>query len=457
MKIKELLNKLNIEISDNVNIDIHAITNDSRKCDEHTLYINTNKNINYLDHAVKSGVRIIVSEDYIKDKNIIAIYVKDVNSFYYQALKIFYPFHNAYIIGVTGTCGKTTTVSLLYESLKYSNNNVLLICSNGNFSYYNNKEVYYETFNTTPNIETVYKLINEKEYDFVIIECSSQGIMNNRLEGIVFDLCVFLNLSNEHLDFHKNINSYLNAKLLLFKKLKANGITLVNFHSEYKSAFLSEGNNYYTFGINEGNYFIEFKEVELEKMKIKIKDKWVSTSLTGAFNAENISCVNAILNLINVSSDNLIKCLENNFIVPGRLNVINYKNSKIIIDFAHTEKEVEVLLKHLKNNTRGKLYLVIGCGGNRDKSKRSIIGKLCELYGDYNIFTEDNSRDELTIDIIGEMLSNYKKDNYIIIINRKDAIKFGISLLDDNDILATIGMGVDDLKLIDEVINNETK
>ena len=138
MKLKDLLNKLNIKINESVDINILNVTSDSRKCHENTLYFNINKE--YLTDAINHNVKVIVSENYIDHLDVLVIYVKDVKKFYYKALKAFYNINNGYKIGVTGTCGKTTTVTLLYESLKLNDNDLLLISSNGNYTYTNKVE-----------------------------------------------------------------------------------------------------------------------------------------------------------------------------------------------------------------------------------------------------------------------------------------------------------------------------
>lgn len=463
MKLKDLLEKLNIKISDSVDIDILNVTCDSRKCNINSLYININNE--YLNDAIKHGVKVIVSEKYIENIDLIIIYIRDVNDFYYKILKSFYNIDNGYKIGVTGTCGKTTTVTLLYESLKLNNNNLLLISSNGNYTYVNGIEYFYETKNTTPNIEIIYELIDKYQYDYIIIEASSQGIMNKRLEGINFDMCVFLNFSTDHLDYHKSISNYLNAKLKLFGKLKKNGICLVNYNSKFKDLFNFSNHLSYTFGIGCGDYSIYNEESGLEKMKVYFKDKYATTVLTGDYNAENISAVNGIINILNLNNNLLIDCLNNGFRVKGRFEIINYHNNKIIIDFAHTEKELEVLLNHVNKYQFNKRYIVIGCGGNRDKNKRPIFGKLSTNFADEVIFTEDNSRNETTIDIINDMTKDLSKKNFISIINRYDAINEGISLLTSNDILLIIGKGneksfvynkyLTDLEILNEVLKDD--
>lgn len=453
MKLYDVLNKLNIKISEKLDIDILKVTNDSRKCFENCLYINTNPS--YLEEALSNGVKVVVSEKYISNQNIIVIYVKDINEFYYKALSAFYNVNHGFKIGVTGTCGKTTTVYLLYETLKLLHKNVLLISSNGNYIYFNHNETYYETINTTPNIEIIYELIDKHVYDYIIIEVSSQGLMNNRLKGIIFDMGCFLNLSIDHLDYHRTFSNYLNAKIKMFKMIKKGGIGLVNYHSKFKDLFCLENLLIFTFGVNKGDYSISYNQPSLEKITVKIEGNNVSTFLTGEYNAENISCVNAILNVLNINRKYLIDCLKQGFKVPGRYEVVNYLNNLIIVDFAHTEKEVEVLLKFVSSHKKNKLYLVIGCGGDRDKLKRPIIGELSSKYSDFVIFTEDNSRSEKTISIINDMVKNIKNNNFITILNRYDAIKYGISLLDYNDILLVVGKGIDKTRIHDSLLSDK--
>ena len=465
MKLVDYLKRLDLKISDSVLLEINKVTCDSRKCDCNSLYINVNND--YLLDAVKRGVQVVVSSSYIEISNLIVIYVKDIKSFYFQALRAFYNIDHGIKIGVTGTCGKTTTVTLLYESLKRTGKDLLLISSNGNYVFVNNTETFYETVNTTPNIEVIYELIDKYNYDYVIIEVSSQGLMMNRLEGIYFDVCCFLNLSNEHLDYHMTLSSYLNAKMKLFKKLKTGGIGLVNYHSKFKDLFYLDNSLVYSFGIDKGDYKISVVQASLEKMKLKIMDKDASTYLTGDYNAENISCVNGLLNVLGIESKYLIDVLNDGFKMNGRFEIIEFLDNKIIVDFAHTEKEVEVLLKHLKRfeSYYNHLYLIVGCGGDRDKTKRPIIGRLCVNNGDFVIFTEDNNRSEKGIDIINDMTRDLNKENFLSILNRYEAIKYGISLLNHNDLLVIIGKGIDksfvnnkwlsDSEIVKEVINSE--
>ena len=460
MKLTELLNSLKIKHEDVKDLDFTKITKDSRKCNGNTIYFNINKK--YLTSAIKNNAKIIITDDDYFNNKLIVIKVNKLFDIYVKALKFLYLNYNPKIIGITGTSGKTTTTTLLYETLKLANKNILLIGTDGNFKFINNLEIITDTINTTPDIEVIYELIGSYTFDYIILEVSSQGLVNKRISGLLFDIAVFLNISNEHLDFHKTIDNYFASKLLLFRQLKSNGVALINDNLLYKDKIKKICKKYYTFGINKGNYQINYQELNLETMKINIQDKWLVTRLTGSYNAENICAVYGVIKLLRINYNYLIKCLDYGFKVSGRLDILNYKNNKIIVDFAHTEKEVLVLLQYLRKFCHNKLYVIIGCGGDRDPYKRPVIGTISTQYADYVIFTEDNSRSENPKKIINDMLKEIKMSNYKIILNRFEAIKFGISLLKNEDILVVIGKGLEvtviknkhytDMQIVKEVI-----
>lgn len=449
MNVLELFSKLNIKQPCSVNYEISNITKDTRKINKNSLFFLFDKK--YLKEALKKNVSIIVTDLDINSKLITIIKINNLNDCYTAALKLFYLIYNPYIIGITGTCGKTTTCTLVYRTLKLANKNTLLISSNGIYSYYSKKEEEFPNNNTTPDLEIIYYYISKFKYDYVIIEVSSQGIANGRIAGIEFNLGAFLNISQDHLDYHITFSNYLNTKRKLFDQIKSNGICLVNNNSKYKNHFVLPDLTNYTFGLFSSDYTIEVLEVSLETMNIKIEDKYITTVFTGLHNAENISAAYAIIKILNINVKYLIMVLQQHQEIDGRFNVISYNSNKIIVDFAHTEKEFEVILKHLYENKKNKLYVVAGCGGNRDKDKRPVLGYLCSKYCDYSIITEDNSRNEDVYDIVDDIKSGFLNQNYVVVIDRFEAIKYGVSLLLEYDILVILGMGKDNSYLI----NNE--
>ena len=448
MNVLELFNKLNINEKCSVNYEISNITKDTRKINKNSLFFLFDKK--YLKEAILKNVSIIITNLEIECNKTTIIKVSNLQKCYSEALRLFYLTYCPFIIGITGTCGKTTTCTLVYRTLKLANKNTLLISSNGIFSYYLGKETEYPTSNTTPDLEVIYSYISTFNYDYIIIEVSSQGISHGRISGIEFDLGVFLNISQDHLDYHLTFSNYLNTKRKLFDQINKSGIALINNNSKYKNYFITPNISNYTFGFLDSDYNIEVVEVHLEKMEIKIEDKCITTTFTGLYNAENISAAYAVTKILKVNVKYLIMVLQQHYEIDGRFNVINYKTNKIIVDFAHTEKEFEVVLKHLYENKINKLYVVAGCGGNRDKDKRPVLGYLCSKYCDYSIITEDNSRTEDVHDIINDIKSGFINENFVVIIDRFDAIKYGISLLLEYDILAILGMGKDKSYLIND-------
>lgn len=439
MTVEKLFNILNISEENVNNFEISNITSDTRKIEENTIFFLFDKK--YVDKVINTNVRIVLTNLNVSLDNKKVIIIEDLLECYSKCLKIFYLNYNPYIIGITGTCGKTTTSTLIYRTIKDSNKSVLLLCSNGVYSYFNKQESFFETFNTTPNLETIYYHMSTHNFDYVIIEVSSQGIANNRIYGIDFDLCVFLNFSQDHLDYHITLENYLETKLKLFNQIKKDGIGVFNCNFLYKDKVSNNLINNYTFGINNGVFKISVIKVDLKQMKLKIEDKCISTNFTGLHNAENIAASYAVIKLLDIKLQHLYRVLQQYYAIEGRYEIINYLSNNIIIDFAHTEKEFDVILSHLNRNKLNKLYVIAGCGGNRDKHKRPILGKLCSKYADFTVLTEDNSRDENLDNIIIDIESGFVNNNYIVILDRFDAIKYGIELLNESDTLVILGMG----------------
>lgn len=437
--LKELIENENIIY----NHLVSNITNNSKNVNDFSIYFCNN--IKYLKEAILKNVKTIILEDKYAlcvVEGINVLYEKNLKQVYADTLKKFYSGRKfPYLIGITGTCGKTTTSYILYNVLKLKHN-VCLIGSNGIYSHYENNDEYISNVNTTPSLEIIYENILKKFFDFAIIEVSSQGLDDLRLEGLEFDLVCFLNLSPEHLDHHKNINNYLQSKMKLFNLLKRNGLIVINKNLlYYESLKKYKGEN--IFSIND----IESIEQNLCYQIIKIDDIEVKTKLSGFFNIENFSAVLKIIRLLNIELKYLIKVLEEDLFIPGRYNAYKLNNRTFIIDYAHTSHEVESLLLHLNVSKFKNLITVIGCGGNRDKLKRPIIGDLSTKYSDYVIFTQDNNRNEKGLNIILDIIKGVKKNNYEVILNRFEAIKHAYRMSNADDIIVIVGRGFEKYKV----------
>ena len=422
------------------------LQNDSRKIKEGDTFIAL-KGINgdghdYIKDAINRGCSKVICEygnyDYdnieIVDstKEYLDSYIKNK---YVDIVK------NIKLIGITGTNGKTTTSFLIYQAL----NNIDIKCAYiGTIGFYmdGNK---YDNINTTPDILSLYHMLIEcvrNDIEYVVMEVSSQGLYYNRVKYLEFDYAVFTNLTQEHLDFHKTMDEYLKCKLKLFSMLKDNGVSIINKDDEYYKHFITK--NTISYGVS-GDYKIS----DINNNSFKVNNIMYNTKLIGDYNIYNICVVIIILELLNIDSNTIKSVVSSINCAPGRMERINYKDSTIIIDYAHTPDAVEKVINAVKGDNR--VITIIGCGGNRDNSKRKYMGKIASDNSDYVIYTTDNPRYEDPYDIILDMIQLLDSFNYEILVNRKKAIIKGIQMLKKGDILLILGKGHEDYQEINGV------
>ncbi len=403
----------------------------------------------YINQAIENGATFIISE---KDLDITVPYlkVKDTEKYIEQKLEEEYSsnFKDLKIIGVTGTNGKTTTCYLIYQMLKELNKKAAYI---GTIGFYLNDEIR-ELPNTTPDILSLYKLImeaKEKEVEYIIMEVSSHALSLSRIAGINFDVAAFTNLSQDHLDFHKDMIDYLNAKKLIINHLKQKGTLIVNLDEETSKEFIFK--NKLTIGKNGDykitNYNYNPDSTDLE-FTFKNNTYKVKTNLINEFNIYNYLMSLAILNNLDIPIENIIKITNKVYPPRGRCETIKVNDSYAVIDYAHTPDAVEKIIKAYKELNVGKVITVLGCGGDRDPKKRPIMGDIATSLSDKVIFTSDNPRTEDPIKILEDITKNNKSTNYEVIVDREKAIIKGISLLNKNDFLLILGKGHEDYQII---------
>lgn len=411
----------------------------------------------YISEAITKGAQtIITSIDYQSNNNINIIKTKNpkkelasiLKKMYYNRLK------NFRIVGITGTNGKTSCCNILYKYLLSLNKKVICFSSNG---IYVGKK-YYETINTTPHILTIYNTILNSSYKngYIILEISSQAISEMRVFGIPFDIIAYTNITQDHLDYHSNQTDYFYTKMLLMFQVKKGGSVIVNNNIENFAKILNFCSvTTYEIGKNKSaDFYYEIVDSSIEKTLFFINTKTninaLETPLIGEFNIQNITLVYAILDVLNTSLDNFDSFIKNIQRINGRMNIFNLRNRTFIIDYAHTEKAVEEVLKTIKSFTNSKIKLIIGCGGNRDRLKRPKIGQLACQYADYVYFTEDNSRTESIEKIINEIICDLTMSNYTIILSRFEAIRKALKDSKENETIILMGMGIDKTKVDNE-------
>lgn len=413
----------------------------------------SNDGHNYILDAIKNGATKIIAE--YGNYPVETIIVKDTKEYlttylynnYYDKIK------KLKLIGITGTNGKTTTALLIHNMLNKLGKKCAYIGTNG---FYIDKFIK-KLPNTTPEIIDIYELLIEAANNnckYVCLEASSHGLDQNRLANLKFDYAIFTNLTHEHLGYHKTMNNYLKAKQKLFTMLRNNKYAIINIDDNYQKSFINKDNNNILYGFNQADYYItEYKTTTTSctfTLKHNNRSHTFTTKLLGKHNIYNLLASIITLHKIGYSFKKIQNILPDINAPLGRMENIKYKTNNIIIDYAHTPDGIEKVLKTTKELNPNNIITIIGCGGGKgsDRTKRSQMGSLAMTLSNKVIFTNDNPRDEDSEQIINDLLKDNTNTNYTIELDRKKAIKKGINILNNNDILLILGKGHEDYQII---------
>ena len=400
----------------------------------------------YIDDAIKNGASEIIAEHGLYSVD--TLIVKDTKEYLKNYVLRYKEYLDGlHIIGMTGTNGKTTTCYLLYQAL----NKAGLKCAYiGTIGFYIDEKIR-DLKNTTPVLLDIYEMLKEAKDAgclYVVMEVSSHALAQDRVHGIDFDVAIISNVTRDHLDYHKTMEQYALAKQKLFYMVKENGVAIVPDGIDYKSYFMLDKNHNITYG-KLGDYKLVSSKLSTDGTKFIIEHnsiiKTYETKLLGLYNIYNMMNVIITLDYLNILSEDIIGEL---LPPPGRMDIISYLDNKIIIDYAHTPDAVENIISSVREINDGNIYVIIGCGGNRDKEKRPMMADIATRLADYVIFTSDNPRNENPDDIIQDMVVNLNKNNYEIEINREKAIIKGIQKCVKNDILLILGKGHENYQII---------
>ncbi len=491
MQLLELINRnKNLEkyfrnINKNFyNFEVEGISNNSKKIRNNFLFIaqkGIQKNGNdFINDARKNGSKIIISCEK-KDDDIINIGDQDISLLYTLLCSSFYNKSPENIIGITGTNGKTSIADFCRQIWNFAGWNAasmgtlgIKCLSDDNYKKINNNL-------TTPDPVELHEelsILDKKEVTHLALEASSHGIIQNRIAGVNFTGAIFINLSHDHLDFHTSIENYYNAKKLLFTSLlKEGSIVSINLDDKYgEKLFNSIKNRNFRF-INFGKHEkadLQIKKItnikKIWQIELKFKNKLITTNigLLGKFQIYNVLAAASICLGLNMDEEFIFRSLSYLKTVPGRMQVVNGhpQNALIVIDYAHTPDALEnAILSIKKNNIGGKIYTLFGCGGERDVKKRELMGKISYKNSDVTIVTDDNPRTENPHFIRKQIIKGCP--NAIEIEGRDLAIKKGISLLHENDVLIIAGKGhektqtigtetlpFDDISIVNNVLMN---
>ncbi|MGB9721705.1 MAG: UDP-N-acetylmuramoyl-L-alanyl-D-glutamate--2,6-diaminopimelate ligase [bacterium] len=458
MRLSELIAGLNCRIYNFKDVRVESLEFDSRHVKPGTVFVavpgTKYDGHDFIKQAEKQGASAVVVQRKIPETSLPQIIFDDTRAMLGKLARNFYgDFSDMKVIGVTGTNGKTTTAFLIHSILSHAGYNPGLI---GTVYYLGKGKI--KADRTTPESLDIFKLLNDFHnagLKSVVMEVSSHALALKRVEELIFNVAVFTNLSQDHLDFHNTISKYKSAKLHLFELLNSNGFAVYN-GDDPVSEEIKELNikNKLSFGFNvntlvRGEMVSDTSSglnvnVYYENQKFEIHSK-----LIGKFNCYNILASVAVAIAIGLKNETIIEGVESLEGVRGRMERV-YPN--IFIDFAHTPGAIANVLASLREYTEGKLIIVFGCGGNRDREKRPKMGEIASENADFVIVTSDNPRNEEPEEIIKDIISGIKSDNFKVIPDREKAIEFGIKMKKPEDILLIAGKGHEEYQVIGDKV-----
>ncbi len=463
IKIKELLTGIEtIEVSGPLNTNIKGITHDSRSVSDGYCFIaisgfrdDGNK---YVADAVDKGAKLVISESasVIERAGVTWVRLKNIRKAFSAISLNFYgdPLRDKYVVGVTGTNGKTTVVALI-EAIFSKKGRTVKFGTLGSWCGSNGKK----SSLTTPEALEVYKFLADEckgNFENVVMEVSSVALELERVAGIEFSQAIFTNLSGDHLDFHNDMDNYFDSKLSLFRSLSPDKWAIINIDDEKGSTVIDMiDSKYITYGFSE--------EADVRPLSFRLSAKGIEAailtpagvlkikcSLVGRINLLNILAAIASSIVKNISFDVIASALEEFTTVKGRLDTVYQNDFTVMIDYAHTDNALENLLKSVKELNFRKIILVFGAGGSRDNTKRPRMGAVAAKYADKIIVTSDNPRSEDPALIIEQIVSGFPPGltSYRVEQEREKGIAAGINIAKKGDIVIIAGKGHEDYQIL---------
>jgi UDP-N-acetylmuramoyl-L-alanyl-D-glutamate--2,6-diaminopimelate ligase len=468
MKVKSLEQILeNVRVVQKHNYSdcqIEKITHNSVEITDNSLFVAirgyATDGHKYLKEAEKKGAVAAIVEKQASDIRIPQIEVVNSRDALAQTtVNFFQPeLSQMRLIGITGTNGKTTT-SLLIKSIMESAG---IRCGLIGTIYYQIGKEQRNAWNTTPESADLCRMFYEMYQNGqrgCVLEVSSHALALRRVNYLEFETAVFTNLTQDHLDFHKNMEEYFTAKKSLFSLLKANGTAVINCQDDYgQNLIQSLDCNIVSFGSGEsGDIRADSWQSHIDGLDLKISTGndiiEINSPLIGEFNVENILAAVSTGLALGIDNKKIIKGIEDVSIIPGRLETIKLDNDvTAVVDYAHTPDALEKAINVLRELTRKQLWVVFGCGGDRDKTKRPIMGRITSSLADRIIITSDNPRSEDPDEIIADIISGIEgKSGFIVESDRKKAIESALCEATQGDTILIAGKGHEDYQEINGI------
>lgn len=470
MKLSQLLNNVDaIQVTGSPeSVSIDDISIDSRKTGAKSLFIaikgfNTDGH-KFIQDAVGIGVKAVVIDDnnflpdeyYIKS-GVVKILVKNTRKALASFANTLYDFPSKHLVltGITGTKGKTTTSIFIKNIFDGAGYKTGLIGTNKNIV---GGKVYKSSL-TTPQSNEINYLMREmvnSGCSHCVMEVSSHALELNRVDYLDYDYAVFTNITSDHMDYHKSFENYFSAKKIFFDVLKPGAKVVYNVDDPNSSKIISDSKaEKYSYGTSDNADF-KLKNIEFDltgtRFEIMYKNSSyrLNTHLAGGFNAYNAAAAFSMAVLSGVDYDVAAAAIKNTPQVPGRFEVISKGNKNVIIDYSHTADSLRQALEAIQHIIKKErpVYTVFGCGGNRDKTKRPVMGKIAAELSDKIIITSDNPRFEDPDEIIEQIAAGITDKEYKVIENREEAIRSAIERSEENAVILIAGKGHEDYQEI---------
>ncbi len=464
MKLSAILKKCeDLTCSSLSNPEITMICSDSRQVTPGALFIAIqgyqDNGIKYIENAVSRGAEAVIIDEKYRSQlgyqnRFPVCYTDHPRKCALNVSRIFYnnPSKAFILSGITGTNGKTTVTYLIEEILRENRQNPGVI---GTISYRYN-DIIKKAKNTTPDPIDIQFLFNEMKkggVSHVIMEVSSHALVMDRIQPQDFDLGIFTNLSQDHLDFHETMEEYFKAKAQLFMGLKEDAYAVINNDDSYGKKIMSITRaNVLTYGINtRSDYTGKINSLSIEGSTFLVNGTEFKINLAGEHNIYNVLSAYAAVKVFNIDDDTIGSALLKIKNIPGRFERVKEgDNYHVFVDYAHTPDALDHLLDAANSLKRGRIITVFGCGGDRDRGKRPIMGGIVEKKSDIAIVTSDNPRTEDPLAIIEDIKKGLNGDNHLVIPDRKEAIYRAIELARKDDIVLIAGKGHEDYQILKE-------
>lgn len=453
MKLFSLLKNINARVLGNTDVEIKGLYHKDTEVKEGGIFFSLRgtrvDGNSYVLSAIKNGAVAIVTEQEIQNlSGVTQVIVKNAReTMSYIACKFFgNPASRMRIVGITGTNGKTTTSNMIASVLEYAGKNVAVIGTNGVFI----RGTKYDSGMTTPDpieLQRYFSIMSRNKVEFVIMEVSAHAIDLFKVSGFTFEMVIFTNLTEDHLDYFKTMERYFEAKSKLFA-LKHSNFAIINIDDEYGKRLTSSINLPYATYSNS-NKTANFYACDITQkgagQTFKLNGKFeFELQMAGSFNVSNALASIAALERLGISGLTMIEGLKTMKPVDGRFNSVMVGDVLVVVDYAHTPDGLKNILTACKEIANGaKLISVFGCGGNRDAIKRPIMGEVSSSIADFTIITTDNPRFEKREDIARDIEKGVKNNSYKIELDRAKAISFAISMAKTGDVVVVAGKGAE--------------